>query len=153
MVLVVRILPLTRFFFVIFICSVFLANELAVLKWNQAWHSSEEICALREREKDNFKSREVKRLKECALALTWHDRIHGIVQCFCLRHRLLIYSKTEQNLIRRVKLKHQVYALINWKLVHGNSPVRVDILLNKHSESIESIAKAIHVPYQSQQIF
>ena len=47
-----------------FTCSVFLAAELAAVKWNQAWHSSDVIGA--KREKDSFKNGgEVKRLKEC----------------------------------------------------------------------------------------
>ena len=63
----VRILPWT-IFFVMFTCSVILAAGLAAFKWNQAWHSSEVIGA--HREKDIFKNdREVKHLKECALAL------------------------------------------------------------------------------------
>ena len=43
-VLVVRILPWTRFF-VMFTCPVLLAAGLAAFKWNQAWHLSEVIGA------------------------------------------------------------------------------------------------------------
>ena len=49
--------------------DVLLACRLAPCKWNQAWRPSELYMCI-EREKDNFKSREVNCLKECALALT-----------------------------------------------------------------------------------
>ena len=48
--LMVRILPWTRFFFVKFTYSVFLASGMTAFNWNQAWHSSEvEVHRKRER--------------------------------------------------------------------------------------------------------
>ena len=45
-----------------------LAGRLVPCKWNQAWRPSEVYRCI-EKEKVNFKSREVNCLKECALAL------------------------------------------------------------------------------------
>ena len=69
MVLVVRILPWTRFF-----CNVNLVR--VARSWTSSVHMRSSMTFIRgnrciEREKDNFKSREVKRLKECALALMY----------------------------------------------------------------------------------
>ena len=65
--LVVRILPWARFF-----CYVHLFH--VPRSWNGSVQMKSSMTFIRgnrciEREKDNFKSREVKRLKECALAL------------------------------------------------------------------------------------
>ena len=58
-----------EFFNLYFIAfDVLLTGRLVPRKWNQAWRPFE-VCRCIEREKVNFKSREVKRLKECALAL------------------------------------------------------------------------------------
>ena len=58
-----------KFFILYFVASdALLAGRLAPCKWNQAWRPSELYRCI-EREKDNFKSREVNCLKECALAL------------------------------------------------------------------------------------
>ena len=51
-----------------------LAGRLAPCKWNQAWRPSELYMCI-EREKVDFKSREVNCLKECALALR--------LECYC----------------------------------------------------------------------
>ena len=52
-----------------FASDALLTGRLVSYKWNQAWRPSELYMCI-EREKDNFKSREVNCLKECALALT-----------------------------------------------------------------------------------
>ena len=58
-----------EFFILDFVASdALLAGRLVPFKWNQAWRPSELYRCI-EREKDNFKSREVNCLKECALAL------------------------------------------------------------------------------------
>ena len=63
-----------KFFILYFVASdALLAGRLAPCKWNQAWRPSElYMCIEREREKVDFKSREVNCLKECALALIIH---------------------------------------------------------------------------------
>ena len=59
-----------EFFILYFVASdVLLSGRLVPCKWNQAWRPSELYMCI-EREKDNFTSREVNCLKECALALT-----------------------------------------------------------------------------------
>ena len=58
-----------EFFILYFVASdALLSGRLVPCKWNQAWRPSELYMCI-EREKDNFKSREVNCLKECALAL------------------------------------------------------------------------------------
>ena len=58
-----------KFFILYFVASdALLAGRLAPCKWNQAWRPSELYMCI-EREKVDFKSREVNCLKECALAL------------------------------------------------------------------------------------
>ena len=58
-----------KFFILYFVASdTLLAGRLAPCKWNQAWRPSELYMCI-EREKVDFKSREVNCLKECALAL------------------------------------------------------------------------------------
>ena len=61
-----------KFFILYFVASdALLAGRLAPCKWNQAWRPSELYMYIeREREKVDFKSREVNCLKECALALS-----------------------------------------------------------------------------------
>ena len=67
-----------NFFILYFVASdALLAGRLAPCKWNQAWRPSELYMCI-EREKVDFKSREVNCLKECALALSF-----GI--CFAIR--------------------------------------------------------------------
>ena len=57
-----------KFFILYFVASdALLAGRLAPCKWNQAWRPSE-LYMCTEREKVDFKSREVNCLKECALA-------------------------------------------------------------------------------------
>ena len=59
-----------EFFILYFVASdALLSGRLVPCKWNQAWRPSELYMCI-EREKDNFKSREVNCLKECALALS-----------------------------------------------------------------------------------
>ena len=59
-----------KFFILYLVASdALLAGRLAPCKWNQAWRPSELYMCI-EREKVDFKSREVNCLKECALALT-----------------------------------------------------------------------------------
>ena len=63
--LVVQVLPLTRFF-----CNAYLFR--VPCSWTDSVQMKSSMTFIRgnrciEREKDNFKSREVKRLKECAL--------------------------------------------------------------------------------------
>ena len=59
-----------KFFILYFVASdALLAGRMAPCKWNQAWRPSELYMCI-EREKVDFKSREVNCLKECALALT-----------------------------------------------------------------------------------
>ena len=59
-----------EFFILYFVASdALLAGRLAPCKYNQAWRPSELYMCI-EREKVDFKSREVNCLKECALALT-----------------------------------------------------------------------------------
>ena len=59
-----------KFFILYFVASdALLAGRLAPCKWNQAWRPSELYMCI-EREKVDFKSREVNCLKECALALS-----------------------------------------------------------------------------------
>ena len=59
-----------EFFILYFVAfDALLSGRLVPSKWNQAWRPSELYMCI-EREKDNFKSREVNCLKECALALT-----------------------------------------------------------------------------------
>ena len=59
-----------EFFILYFVASdELLSDRLVPCKWNQAWRPSELYRCI-EREKDNFKSREVNCLKECALALS-----------------------------------------------------------------------------------
>ena len=67
-VLVVQILSATSFF-----CNAYLFR--VPRSWTDSVQMKSSMTFIRgnrciEREKDNFKSREVKRLKECALALT-----------------------------------------------------------------------------------
>ena len=58
-----------EFFILYFVASdALLAGRLVPCKWNQAWRPSKVYRCI-ERDKDNFKSREVNCLKECALAL------------------------------------------------------------------------------------
>ena len=58
-----------EFFILYFVASdALLAGRLVPCKWNQAWRPSKLYRCI-EREKDNFKSREVNCLKECALVL------------------------------------------------------------------------------------
>ena len=58
-----------EFFILYFVASdALLSGRLVPCKWNQARRPSE-LYMCTEREKDNFKSREVNCLKECALAL------------------------------------------------------------------------------------
>ena len=58
-----------EFFILYFVASdALLAGQLVQCKWNQAWRPYELYMCI-EREKVNFKSREVHCLKECALAL------------------------------------------------------------------------------------
>ena len=52
------------------------------------------------READNFKSREVKRLKECALALRWLLHRPLYLKCFYNIHVLQIGSEMNFQLIR-----------------------------------------------------
>ena len=59
-----------NFFILYFVASdALLAGRLAPCKWNQAWRPSELYMCI-EREKVDFKTREVNCLKECALALS-----------------------------------------------------------------------------------
>ena len=65
------------FFILYFVASdALLAGRLAPCKWNQAWRPSELYMCI-EREKVDFKSREVNCLKECALALNVDDRYYA----------------------------------------------------------------------------
>ena len=78
MVLVVLILPWTRFF-----CNVHLF--CVPRSWTASVQMKSRMTFIQgyrciEKEKDNFKSREVKRLKECALALTTVTIINGKVR-------------------------------------------------------------------------
>ena len=68
-------------------CNVhlFRVPRMAAFKRNQAWHSSEVIGAWTE--KDNFKSREAKRLKEFALTLS----MFNIDIIAYTTHKTLIY--------------------------------------------------------------
>ena len=62
-----------KFFILYFVASeALLAGRLDPCKWNQAWRPSELYMCI-EREKVDFKSREVNCLKECALALS-HEK-------------------------------------------------------------------------------
>ena len=71
---------LAVFFILYFVASdALLAGRLAPCKWNQAWRPSALYMCI-EREKVDFKSREVNCLKECALAFTI---LFSILQIFC----------------------------------------------------------------------
>ena len=60
-----------EFFILYFVTfDALLTGRLVPCKWNQAWRPPVVYRCI-EREKDNFKSRELKRLKECALALSF----------------------------------------------------------------------------------
>ena len=85
--LLVRILPWTRFF-----CNVRLFR--VPRSWTGSVQMKSSMTFIRgnrciEREKDNFKSGEIKRLKECALALT-HCQIHYV--CHLLYKAILSYT-------------------------------------------------------------
>ena len=68
-----------EFFILYFVASdALLSGRLVPCKWNQAWRPSELYMCI-ERKKDNFKSREVNCLKECALALTCDLHIWNIM--------------------------------------------------------------------------
>ena len=71
-----------KFFILYFVASdALLAGRLASCKWNQAWRPSELYMCI-EREKVDFKSREVNCLKECALALITKQYINlQVYQC------------------------------------------------------------------------
>ena len=70
-----------EFFILDFVASdALLAGRLVPCKWNQAWRPSELYMCI-EREKDNFKSREVNCLKECALALNKFIPQTSIIIC------------------------------------------------------------------------
>ena len=82
-----------KFFILYFVASdALLAGRLAPCKWNQAWRPSElYMCIEREREKVDFKSREVNCLKECALALTY-----CVKYMFCLYIEAYVYIRIKE---------------------------------------------------------
>ena len=93
-----RILPWTRFF-----CNVYLFRVLR--SWTDSVQMKSSMTFIRgkrciEREKDYFKSREVKRLKECALALNTIIRLEKKLNkifssCLSLQFKKLITNDTK----------------------------------------------------------
>ena len=105
-----------KFFILYFVASdALLAGRLAPCKWNQAWRPYELYMCI-EREKVDFKSREVNCLKECALALIGQWKARGE------HHKWLFFNL-------------HVKATINWMSpVHSTSkPTRnINIHLRSH---------------------
>ena len=88
-----------KFFILYFVASnALLAGRLAPYKWNQAWRPSELYMCI-EREKVDFKSREVNCLKECALALT---SVQGYnMETLCSYHGQRLIFQFEQSVRRK----------------------------------------------------
>ena len=89
-----------KFFILYFVASdALLAGRLVPCKWNQAWRPSELYMCIereREREKVDFKSREVNCLKECALALSYTTWLRTFLsELYSLRENCVLPVPTD----------------------------------------------------------
>ena len=116
-----------KFFILYFVASdALLAGRLVPCKWNQAWRPSELYMCI-EREKVDFKSREVNCLKECALALSrslshyfliWNMRISGT--------NFLIFSKKgTHSVTNEVRTIGITYLEIYWCLWYSAKSILI----------------------------
>ena len=103
-----------EFFILYFVASdALLSGRLVPCKWNQAWRPSELYMCI-EREKVDFKSREVNCLKECALAL--RDLPTYVWSLIIIRPKLVCTMSI------RKKSMHCTAHFVTCKHLHNDTP-------------------------------